>query len=362
MPLRVICPQCGCSLYAPESAIGKMSRCPRCQQTIKLAAAVDHVAQPAPPVDVIPVNLPIAQPLARVMPPELPLATAGADRRQMEPTVVYRPCPFCAEDVRIEAKRCKHCGETLDAAMRKAEESERRAVDAARSSRRGGGNVVVYNEVNAQAHASAVAVSGSGRTIWSTCLGLVLLSMLCCGGCFWIGSFAKHAEPTAPIRAAGNVPPLGPDWTDASKSTIVRDNVEVGITGVSRELVALDDLGQIKSSKEKQLVIRLFLENKSNVKRVDYVGWQRPGDIGLKAFPVLKDSFGNIIRRVDWGLLIKPVGQKVNVSIKPGQRIEDVLVFDIASADIDWLDLELPATAFGGSGKLLFQIPGSMVK
>ena len=34
-------------------------------------------------------------------------------------------CPFCAERVSIRAKKCKHCGETIDVAMRKAEEALR---------------------------------------------------------------------------------------------------------------------------------------------------------------------------------------------------------------------------------------------
>ena len=33
----------------------------------------------------------------------------------MEETV---PCPMCAEPIRPEAKKCKHCGEILDARMR----------------------------------------------------------------------------------------------------------------------------------------------------------------------------------------------------------------------------------------------------
>ena len=34
-------------------------------------------------------------------------------------------CPFCCEQVSAKAKKCRHCGETLDLAMRKAEEAMR---------------------------------------------------------------------------------------------------------------------------------------------------------------------------------------------------------------------------------------------
>jgi hypothetical protein len=36
-------------------------------------------------------------------------------------------CPFCAEMILARAKKCRHCGETVDVAMRKAEEALRAA-------------------------------------------------------------------------------------------------------------------------------------------------------------------------------------------------------------------------------------------
>ncbi len=42
-----------------------------------------------------------------------------------------KQCPFCAEAVAIEAKKCKHCGETLDVALRAAEEAKRGQANAA---------------------------------------------------------------------------------------------------------------------------------------------------------------------------------------------------------------------------------------
>lgn len=34
-------------------------------------------------------------------------------------------CPFCAEQINARAKKCRHCGETIDVALRKAEEALR---------------------------------------------------------------------------------------------------------------------------------------------------------------------------------------------------------------------------------------------
>lgn len=40
-------------------------------------------------------------------------------------TIETIECPFCCEPVSPRAKKCRHCGETLDLAMRKAEEAMR---------------------------------------------------------------------------------------------------------------------------------------------------------------------------------------------------------------------------------------------
>jgi len=36
-----------------------------------------------------------------------------------------KPCPFCSEPVLADAKKCKHCGEIIDVALRAAEEAKR---------------------------------------------------------------------------------------------------------------------------------------------------------------------------------------------------------------------------------------------
>lgn len=51
-------------------------------------------------------------------------------------------CPFCAEQISARAKKCRHCGETIDVAMRKAEE-------ALRATERGQSNVYMNAAVAA---------------------------------------------------------------------------------------------------------------------------------------------------------------------------------------------------------------------
>ncbi len=98
MPIVSTCPSCGNQGRVPDAARGHQVKCPRCNNTFVVAAA---------PTSVQPVHAP---PVPAVVPP----VPNG-----------YRQCPFCAEQVRADARKCRHCGETLDPAMRAAEEAQR---------------------------------------------------------------------------------------------------------------------------------------------------------------------------------------------------------------------------------------------
>ena len=68
-----------------------------------------------------------AVPVRRIpTPPEEPLILVPQRKSH---SITHEPrtqkCPFCAEQISVEAKKCKHCGETIDVALRAAEESKR---------------------------------------------------------------------------------------------------------------------------------------------------------------------------------------------------------------------------------------------
>jgi hypothetical protein len=74
------------------------------------------------------------------------------------PQPEVKPCPFCGETVPALAKKCKHCGEPLDVALRAAEEA-RSAAEAARgeASALAPSNTVAVNAVQEVRHEAVEA-------------------------------------------------------------------------------------------------------------------------------------------------------------------------------------------------------------
>lgn len=54
---------------------------------------------------------------------------------QMSPETSVRRCPYCDEEIRLTAKKCKHCGEFLDASQRDEATDRKQAADVAQSAR-----------------------------------------------------------------------------------------------------------------------------------------------------------------------------------------------------------------------------------
>ncbi len=84
------CPHCKQSLEASDDLLGQTVQCPSCKQNFTV-----------------------------------PKASASLQMLPTAPTPRTKACPFCGEDILTEARKCKHCGETVDVALRVAEESKK---------------------------------------------------------------------------------------------------------------------------------------------------------------------------------------------------------------------------------------------
>ncbi len=143
MPIRVTCPSCAARIKSPDSFAGRKAKCPKCGNSVKIPAASGPVAK----IEDAKIETPFKQddqlvPFAGHSP------IAVVPPQQIVPIENEVRCAFCDELVRPNAKRCKHCGETLDIALRAAEEADRRRRrerddDDDRDGRRGDNRVVV---------------------------------------------------------------------------------------------------------------------------------------------------------------------------------------------------------------------------
>src|SRR5436305_382303 len=125
--IHFACPTCGTKFSVKDEFAGKKGACKSCkaQMTVPQAAAnLPVVVAPPPPESQALYTIPRQEAMPTVVPLVVPT--------QVGPTETA--CPMCGETILANAKRCKHCGETLDLALRVAEEAKK---EAQRASRRG---------------------------------------------------------------------------------------------------------------------------------------------------------------------------------------------------------------------------------
>ncbi len=157
--------------------------------------------------------------------------------------------------------------------------------------------------------------------------------------------------------------PAQPEWVPAS-SPLRQGDVQVRVVSVtvgSAQLINTWD-GTAASSEGALLTIGLDIKNIGRTRKVEYSSWLG-ADFTLKRdFATLTDNFDNHYKRVDFGLSAKPVGHSASASIYPGKNIEDVLIFQEPLSTTQYLNLELPAENFGGTGMLRFRISADMIE
>jgi hypothetical protein len=103
MPINVKCPQCGHTLKAPDSGVGKKGKCPECGGVVEITAppeppVVDAEVLDAPGIyDQIPET---GIPVDRSAESSQGAGGSGEARR---------PCPMCGEQIPLKAMKCRYC-------------------------------------------------------------------------------------------------------------------------------------------------------------------------------------------------------------------------------------------------------------
>lgn len=135
MPIPCSCSACGAKFTAPDAAAGKKAKCKSCGGAIivpQLQTGPPPEPKPPEPTTAIAV-IPEAEPLPPMPISQPSLVVAQEPPAESRQQIQLRDCAFCGEEVLAHARKCKHCGETLDVALRAAEEARRDARESRRS-------------------------------------------------------------------------------------------------------------------------------------------------------------------------------------------------------------------------------------
>ena len=183
-------------------------------------------------------------------------------------------------------------------------------------------------------------------------------------------------EATAKTPAVSPAPNIQPEpatedpkaseeeaWASA-ESPVRQGDIEARIIAVNVGKVSLKEQigGDEGSSKDVLLSIEIEIKNLSETKKLNYRSWGADTPVFDRASPILTDNFDNQYKGVKFGIATKVVGSVSSESVYPGKSISDVIVFEEPIGKVEHLNLELPASNFGGAGMLRLRIPVSMIK
>ena len=177
----------------------------------------------------------------------------------------------------------------------------------------------------------------------------------------WGADFAvPKAFPDEPMQVSVSNPKVGKavtnaEWIDAGKAAYRQGDVYVKVMEVKIDQAPLEPPLKDKAAM-RSLLISLKVANIGQLRTIPYAGQ------GSGKHPAsLKDSQGKMLTVKNFPADCKLLGQTKQAVLRANKQVEDLLVFEIPSAEVRHLDLELPAAAWGGTGTCKLRIPGRMI-
>ena len=187
----------------------------------------------------------------------------------------------------------------------------------------------------------------------------------------FVGSWPRPAPPPPPprvtiaLREGGMVahqPANDADWVEASAQAVKLHDFRAQVMAARVGGVELEYQGKKAVTADRYLVIRLRVSYEGVVfRQIPYEPWADLPGSPSKHEPTLTDNLNHTYAQKNFGPGRKVVGRTEKYHLTPGRMVDEVLVFPVPPAKVDYLRLQLPASAFGGEGEFRFQIPRSML-
>jgi hypothetical protein len=151
------------------------------------------------------------------------------------------------------------------------------------------------------------------------------------------------------------------DWVDASRDAVQLRDVRVRLVSVKIGSVELmDSKGKVRPS-EKCLILKVRVSNAGAERVVQFRSWYQPASLPEKGVPLLHNNQGKLYSLKAFPANVEVMGRVTEASLPPSKKVEDVLIFEARPERVEFLRLQLPASAFGSPGIVRMQIPGPMI-
>jgi hypothetical protein len=152
-----------------------------------------------------------------------------------------------------------------------------------------------------------------------------------------------RAKPSSEVKWAGigETARLGPVSVRLARAAIEKPTILDGIHS-----------DRIKFPKD-LVVIALVVTNLSDSAKINYRDWDSDLSLGHDV-AVLKDEFGNIYKRISWGLGRRLDGHVGDRSVYPGKSIDEAIAFELPVDKATRLFLELPGKNCEANGIFRF--------
>jgi len=192
---------------------------------------------------------------------------------------------------------------------------------------------------------------------------------------FWLNQFSAlfaglrksptFEQKTVPLRTQANRSETGnleAGWVDAGREAVQFGDVRVRLVSATIGPAELKLPKGKKPPKEKYLIIKVRVSNAGAERVVQFRSWYEAAVRGEQAAAVLQDNQGKTYPMKVFPPDVEVVGRVTQATLPPSKKVEDLLIFDGRPTQVEFLRLELPASAFGSSGAVRMQIPGSVIQ